>query len=294
MKNNILIITLSLLFFACEKEIKLKESDIKSRITVNALFETKDTMRIILSESRDILFNNGGTLPSILTAKAELFNETDQSLGQFVHEGEGVYVLPNFIPEAGKEYGLRVENSGFDPISSKNKIPNAVSITKLDTFRKADYMDIGITFKDNGSDENYYSMVVVSKESFSFEIEPGVLQTDYYDNGWVCTKDINTYGNTDPEGDICSDEGLLFRDDNFNGSEYTYRVKKYMDSEPDTIIVVLKSISADLYKYRTTLQKYLEVQGNPFGEPVQVFSNITDGFGIFAGQSVYTDTIFIK
>ncbi|MFK8037537.1 MAG: DUF4249 domain-containing protein [Crocinitomicaceae bacterium] len=284
----------SLVFTACEKEIKLKDSDIKSRIVVNGLFETEDTLKIQLSESRDILFNNGGVLPDILTGQAKLLTADNQSIGEFVHEGSGLYYLPNFLPKPGVEYKLKVNNTGFDEVSAINKIPASISISNIDTLRKADYMDIDITFSDNGNEENYYGILIIDKGKFEYEIEPGVVVTEYYDNSWVCTKDLNVYGSVDPEGDICSEGDLLISDDNFNGSNYTITVKKYMDDNPDTLIVSLRSISADLYKYKTTLQKYNEVQGNPFGEPVQVFSNIVNGFGIFAGQSVYTDTIFIK
>lgn len=295
MKKNIaIIIALSLLIWSCEKKIELDESEIKSRIVVNSLFEANDTMRLSLGESRNILFNNGGLLPNILTGKAELFDASGQSIGNFLHEGEGSYYLPNFTPISDEEYELKIENLGFETVTSKSTIPKAVSIIKIDTVRIADYMNISITFKDNSTQENYYSIAIVAKEKGYFESEPGVFETYYYDNGWVCTKDINTFGSADVEGDICSDNSLLIADDNFNGSEYTYTIKKYLDESSDTIIVNLKSVSADLYKYRTTLHTYNEVQGNPFGEPVQVFSNIINGFGIFAGQSVYSDTIFVK
>jgi len=295
MKRSIFILPiLSLLTWSCEKEIKLNESDIESRITVNCLFEENDTMRLILSESRNILYNNGGALPNILTGKAELFDASGQSVGKFVHEGFGSYYLPNFKPSAPDAYELKVENTGFESVSSKSAIPTAVSIDNIDTVRVADYMNISVSFTDNQLFDNFYSLELIAKQSFTYEIGPGVTQTDYYDNNWVCTKDLNAFGSLDLEGDICAAGPLLIKDDDFNGSQYSFQVKKYMDDNPDTIIVKLRSISADLYKYGTTLQTYKDVQGNPFGEPVQVFSNIVNGFGIFAGQSVYTDTIFVK
>ena len=293
-KSIILIISFGFIFLACEKEIKLKESEIKSRIVVNSLFEANDTLKITLSESRDILHNNGGTLPAMTGATAKLSDNSGQALGDFVHDGEGVYYLPNFKPLAGETYSLSVEKTGFDPISAKNRIPEVITISNIDTLRKADYMNIDITFTDNSASENYYSVVLIAKTAYEYEVEPGVVMIDTFADSWVCTKDLNTFGNADPEGDICSENGLLVRDQNFNGSTYTFTAKKYLDSDPYEIIVILKSISPDLYKYRTTLQNYNEVQGNPFGEPVQVFSNITDGFGIFAGQSVYADTIVLK
>jgi hypothetical protein len=35
----------------------------------------------------------------------------------------------------------------------------------------------------------------------------------------------------------------------------------------------------------------VENEGNPFGEPVIIYSNIENGFGIFAGSTISTATI---
>ena len=43
----------------------------------------------------------------------------------------------------------------------------------------------------------------------------------------------------------------------------------------------LKNHSEDYYMYKKTFNVYQSVRGNPFAEPVQVFSNIENGYGIF-------------
>ena len=48
----------------------------------------------------------------------------------------------------------------------------------------------------------------------------------------------------------------------------------------------LYNISQDYYYYRRSLELYNQTSGNPFAQPVQVFSNIQNGFGIFAGAQV--------
>ena len=37
----------------------------------------------------------------------------------------------------------------------------------------------------------------------------------------------------------------------------------------------------------------MNAKGNPFVEPVQVYENITNGYGIFAGYSSYKDSIVV-
>ncbi len=298
MRFNILksfsVVAAGLLLITCQKKIKLKESEITPRIVVNSIFEAEDTLKVHLSESRNILFNNGGELPDITSATATLTDANDATLGTFIHEGKGVYSLPGFLPKSGTEYRLKVSANGFADVSSSNSIPDPIKITSIDTARQQDYMNFNVVFKDNPNEKNYYALSVVSKVIYEYEIEPGVFETDTILDWWVCSKDVNIQGiAADVDGDICGQE-LLFDDETFNGSGYNFKLRKYMEGEIDTIFVSLRSISEDLFKYKISYQKYVDTKENPFGEPVQVFSNIKNGFGIFAGSSLHTETIVIE
>jgi hypothetical protein len=48
----------------------------------------------------------------------------------------------------------------------------------------------------------------------------------------------------------------------------------------------LHNISKSYYYYRTSLELYQSASGNPFAQPVQVYSNIENGFGVFAGSQI--------
>ena len=53
----------------------------------------------------------------------------------------------------------------------------------------------------------------------------------------------------------------------------------------------LYSITEEYYKYIQTLNQYNKDYDNPLADPVQVYSNVTGGYGIFAGAAVSTDSI---
>ena len=53
-----------------------------------------------------------------------------------------------------------------------------------------------------------------------------------------------------------------------------------------SLTLYLHNISKSYYYYRTSLELYQNASGNPFAQPVQVYSNIDNGFGIFAGSQV--------
>jgi len=289
-----LFIVAAITFFviSCEKEVKLKEDQINPRIVVNGIFEASDTLRIHLSESRNVLFNNGGDLPNLTSASASLLSENDEVLGTFSHDSFGTYSLIGFYPVAGKEYKLIVNSPGLEEVTSQNLIPEIISIASIDTIRQSENMNFKITINDNPDEVNYYAIIIESRvtEIFPSPI-PNVNDTLSYRFRYACSKDVIIEGaSEDIDGSKCG-QSLLFRDENFNGSSYTVDVESFIGDSPDTVIISLQSISEELFKYNTSLQRYQETNGNPFGEPVQVYSNIENGFGIFAGYSVYADTI---
>ena len=53
-----------------------------------------------------------------------------------------------------------------------------------------------------------------------------------------------------------------------------------------TSLIYNNNISKSYYYYRTSLELYVDAPRNPFAQPVQVFSNINNGFGIFAGAQI--------
>ena len=285
------ILVFATFIFSCEKEIVLDEDQIKPRIVVNSVFAANDTLRIHLSESRNILYNNGGDLPDIEDAVAKLYDNSDIELGTFVYESLGNYYLASPFPTAGFTYTLKVTHPNFDDITTTSTTPSIVNIMQIDTSTVGDQFNIDITINDNANETNYYSLIIESNVTTTWEIEPGVIETNTYQiTNWICTNDINVEGAADVTGDICSQE-LLFSDKSFNGTQYIFKITDYFDENTDFMIVSLRSMSEDLFKYRVTYKNYEENNGNPFGEPVQVYSNVEDGYGIFSGYSAYQDSI---
>ena len=65
---------------------------------------------------------------------------------------------------------------------------------------------------------------------------------------------------------------------------------QYDESRPDAPVelgrvfgVVLLTVSDDFYAYWTTASRQVFTNENPFAEPLRVASNMSRGFGVFAG-----------
>lgn len=290
MRTKLIAIGLLLFSISCEKEIPLDDEEKAPRIVVNGIFSANDTIRIHLSESRNVLFD--GELPNLLAAEAKLLDENDNVLGSFVHEGNGIYVLNSVLPTAGNVYKITVSSLSFTPVSSSTSAPAPLTTAQIDTTRTGDEMNYELTFQDNASEANYYA---ISIRKISFYIDDFTGDTIYYEDIYFCSSEIIVQnGSADANGERCNSI-MLFSDASFNGQSVSFSASNYIGEYEDTTYVVatISSVSEDFYKYNITLANYEATQGSPFAQPVQVYSNIENGFGIFGGYSSYSDTLII-
>ncbi len=75
-----------------------------------------------------------------------------------------------------------------------------------------------------------------------------------------------------------------------NPSDETFGLFKVRD----TVIVKFCAIDEEHYNYWSTLEEDLRNQGNPFGSPTIIQSNVNGGLGIFGGYSCDYDTVVIS
>ena len=61
--------------------------------------------------------------------------------------------------------------------------------------------------------------------------------------------------------------------------------KKELESIPSRVMVELQAISPDLYRYLKSVQLYRVTETDAYSEPVQIYSNVKNGWGIFGALS---------
>lgn len=293
MKKIIVSFAALVLFMACEKEIPLKQEESEPRIVVNAIFSAGDTIWINLSESRDVLYDQ--MLPNIENATAKLLDVNDNVLADFTHDTDGRYYCTDPMPVAGTTYGLRVEAAGFKTVTASAETPSIIALSTIDSMSVgSDQVEFNLSFTDDASQDNFYGISIV----YHTYVEGGEPGEEFLSsNPYFSTKEFYVInGEPDIDGTRYAME-FFFSDNGFNGQTINFTGRQYIWSsgEGDEFFVVgLKSLSEDLYKYKLSYSKYLDAQGDFFAEPVQVYSNITDGFGIFGGSSTYRDTLWVE
>ena len=85
------------------------------------------------------------------------------------------------------------------------------------------------------------------------------------------------------------DDKLFFTDEFFsgqgNGKELALNYYIFAPGDSVLVDVRLDHIDPSYYLYSISKQKYYQADGNPFAEPVQVYNNIQNGFGILGAYS---------
>src|SRR6478609_559798 len=115
---------------SCEKVLDIKLKDTPSRIVIEAnLNDQPDTQRVFIS--RSIGFNQLNNFPQVSSAQVTL---TDNAgLTQTYQELKpGVYILPNFKGEPGRQYSLNVVIEGIT-YTAFSTMPQPVAIQNIKT-----------------------------------------------------------------------------------------------------------------------------------------------------------------
>ncbi len=168
------------------------------------------------------------------------------------------------------EYELRISHPDYETISAKQTMPLIVPVTsvkKSGRFVNEDIDEgfgVDIKFNDPGGVENYYEVQLIFVDTSSSQ--------DYTYPIYISSSDLNVSMGIDYNT-------LLISDNTFDGRSYTLTIGTY--SEYDNMFVVWRSISKEMYLYSRSVGQQNQIEGDPFAEPVSIFSNMENGLGLF-------------
>jgi hypothetical protein len=200
---------------------------------------------------------------------------------------EGFYFSSGWKPKIGETYEIVATTESFGSVSSSSFIPAPEKITKVEMI-EGPVLSHGepdntlrVTFTDTSTEANYYQITVATEdEYYNRELDEIVISRHFIpldsDDPVIQNAILNQY------------EGVLLKDILFNGKETTVSLKTsdpFLFQMPADFIITLRTVSEDYYRYKSTYSLQLDTSGDPFAQPVNVYNNIENGFGIFAGFS---------
>ena len=279
---------------SCELMVDVKVPYDGDKVVVNAVQSIDSLWTVELSRSNYILAPYNAFFPVDYATVVITKPDGDTEQLQLMKTGSGKFVGTTY-PEVGKKYKVTVMPTGLDPVEAEMSVPDRVNIINIewdssqvkppngpDDFTSFS-LPFKITFSDPPGQKNFYAIEVFQTRALKHtDLATGVTSYD------TIFQEIRSQ--IDDPG-IASKKAWRqwFADAIFDGKTYTLPLHINMYSFSDNQIVELQvrlvNMSEEYFRYLDTVELSFEVEGDPFAQPVQIYSNTSNGFGIFAGAS---------
>ncbi|HEY0743900.1 MAG TPA: DUF4249 domain-containing protein [Chryseosolibacter sp.] len=282
--NKYFILFAIFFLYSCELVVDVDIPIEKNQIVVNSFFTPDSVWKAKVSLSRHIL--DQADYRYITNANVVIY-DGEIPFDTLQHDSLGYYRSNKSGPQPSQSYTIRVNAPGYSIAESSSSCPTAVAAefsepqVTVGEFQETLH-NFSITFTDPPG-KNFYQVMAIAEYRYT---NPQTGQ------GYV--NRFNPYIYSDDPGidaeEIENSEGFFFPDALFNEEQFTINVKMsthnwWGATTPTKYRIYFRSLSEDYYRYKTSsaLQNY--ASGDPFAQPVKVYSNIQNGFGVFAGYS---------
>jgi len=280
--SSIAFVIISLIgFSSCEKYLEFDTDDKTSKLVVNSLMDGDSLFSVNVSHSLNIL--DDGTLNQIESASVKILDANDNLVETLTHTTNGTYIGAT-KPTPGTTYKVNVSASNYATVTATDKLPTTINILSADTLGIVDangdsVLQITIKFQDIGGVTNRYML-----ELFTADIISGTI---YINPATFNSNDVSLSGNGIGGDSEASYSQAVFTDNLFDGTIKTLIITTEDTRLYDSFLqITLSNISDPWYEYRRTVNRHLANQGNPFAQPVIVYNNIENGFGIFGARMI--------
>jgi hypothetical protein len=288
---------------ACEKEVGLDVEEVDSKLAVLCNFSPDEPFVLELSKSKAI---NSTNLDASFVNNADVQICVDNQIIENIlpintsPDANTKFQSTVALPKIKQIYTLKIDAEGLAPITATSSIPEAIDISHstigaIASFETDDdetegyHVRLGVQFEDPANETNYYQIsfhqeVLTSSQS----LQENNIETFPSEGFSFVDDDLTNYINL-------LDGGIVFKDLTFNGTtkEFVFQPKFFYNpgtsattSTPINIIIELRSVSEEYYKYYTSVYRQSSQDNStPFSNPTVIYSNIENGYGVFAGYS---------
>jgi len=225
----------------------------------------------------------------------------DQLVERLPRSNAGTYVSQAALPQADTRYTVRIAAPGYTTTEGHDALPSPVPVTHFqetvvqdgaDTNAQRRILNLRITLDDLADEDNFYGLGILQgrwiedRQSGTVTLLPPSL-FGFESNDPVFGE--SAFAFLDTEKSYYRE--AFFSDDLFAGRTHTLDLDiQYDATPPDAQVIVRRvftvivlSISEDFFRYLKTASNQSLTNENPFAEPLRVHSNMTNGFGVFAG-----------
>ena len=313
MKKYIYII--SLLLISCQEEITLVLPQSQDKIVVEGSIENGFPPYVILTKNQgyfesidESTYNN--LFIDADTVKVWYINDTGGKEIKFLEKIMGFDSLPPIytdiehltnlaatteIPydfsQAGRTYYLEIKWNN-QIISSSTTIPEVTPldclwVEKSENGAKEFQYDIRALYSDPADQDNFILLKSKRIQHFEYKDSLECQAKDRPDNSLKLIdagSDILINGQSfETYFPRPKDSGNPFPDGNYNAYHTEICEEDTLEFKEDIVLIKYSQIDEPSLKFWRGLVRQVGTNGNPFAEPLNLVSNITNGLGIFTG-----------
>lgn len=311
MRQSISILSallISIAFFqSCDRALEIDVPTSPPKLVLNSIFAEDSIWRIEVSTSAGP--GQGNQIRSLDDCEVSLW-QNDKLVKDIVLLSEKVtptmlggtssedvtlyyYSTQTTLAQQGKDYKIKVAHPNYGTIHANGYVPypadlqwrnNGLNSEIIDVDGKA-FKKVSFTMHSNAANLGYFAIQLFHNQGDGDEkveflsSDPIFNENQIFDGGDRPTDNGRFYDTND---------GIFFSSQTFSRSERTFEIfveSRYLDPDAGFTVRIL-TLTPELYLYLTGLQRQQNSSGNPFAEPVQVYSNVLNGFGIFGGSSI--------
>lgn len=272
-----------LLFLACDISIPLPETEVEPVIVANSFFSPDSIWQVHLTKS--FALREAGQVEFVSDGLVTIMDLDNNQIIQLTYQQDGIYTSTEMLPVVNKKYQLSTQVDGFETVQAINQIPSpfTASLTgsSFINYRSRPGYLFDLEIVDNPVAENFYLVEItylLEKDGRLFSEKAGHFSLD-----------INS-DNELVEIDHTALKQSYLPDTHFNGETYATQIgasslllNDLATLDQLTAIITIKSISSEGYQHTKTVETFEFGDSFSSPEPIKIFSNIDNGFGIFAG-----------
>jgi len=311
---NLFLLFIAINIFSCSEPIDIDVDEVDKKIVLNGFINPDSTVKVNLSKSIGIL-QRDKDIEFLKTAKVKLF-EDDILIEELQYDTFGYYTGITF-PEIGKTYKITADYEPLLSIDASTNILNPVAINSINS--DAEFQSRVETWYDSNTGEPFDTTIyTLSKLNVELNFSDPSENEDYYLITFTAL--IPQFGYFPPDynevylGDEMTSldyninnlnwqnflymknfTGYILSDELFNGNSHTLNAEVYLygNSSPEKIYINLHTINKEFYQFVISNSRYQDTEGNPFAEPVNIMTNVHNGFGFFSAYSTSKDSVII-
>jgi hypothetical protein len=296
MKTIVLLLAIAIFYGACEKVEKIEDFPlVPPKLVVNATITAGETMSFEVSKSLSVIDNAEIRIIDnalILLYENNRLIETLDKTNLLDQKYVSVTMAKNDVI-----YKIEVSAPKFSKVTAAATLPSQVTMSDveirfIDTSRYNDYSDTNFKYID------------VQKANCSFVIDDPGVEKNYYALLPILTFGAIGQGTmyiiNAPLNSEMINNTLFINDETFNGRSQKISFEWGANSilvtpfSKNQFELQLYSLTKEYYDYLISYNYFIQNMDNPFADPVQVYTNVKGGYGIFAGYSLNKKSIPFK